>query len=141
MDDQVDSSLVRERALMLLSGAFALVASILTCVGLYGVMSFHVARRTREIGIRLALGEAPRSVLAGILRHTTLLSVVGIAVGVACAVVVARVVSAFLYGLSPRDPLTLSAVSIGLVATALLAGWLPARRAARVDPLVAIRSE
>ncbi len=141
MDDQVDSSLVRERALMLLSSAFALVASILTCVGLYGVMSFHVARRTREIGIRLALGEAPRSVLAGILRQTTLLSVVGIAVGVACAVVVARLVSAFLYGLSPRDPLTLSAVSIGLVATALLAGWLPARRAARVDPLVAIRSE
>jgi predicted permease len=141
MHDQVDSSLVRERALMLLSSAFAIVASILACIGLYGVMSFHVARRTREIGIRLALGEARRSVFTGILRYTTRLSVVGIIVGVGGAVLVTRLVSAFLYGLSPRDPLTLPAVSIGLVATALVAGWLPARRAARVDPLAAIRSE
>jgi predicted permease len=141
MNDQVNSSLVRERALMLLSSAFALVASILACIGLYGVMSFHVARRTSEIGIRLALGEARRSVFVGILRYATRLAVVGIAVGVTCAVVATRLVSAFLYGLSPRDPLTLTGVSIGLVGTALLAGWLPARRAARVDPLAAIRTE
>jgi ABC-type antimicrobial peptide transport system permease subunit len=141
MNDQVDSSLVRERALMLLSIAFALVASILACIGLYGVMSFHVARRTSEIGIRLALGEARRSVFAGILRYATRLAVVGIVVGVICAVVATRLVSAFLYGLSPRDPLTLTGVSIGLLGTALLAGWLPARRAARVDPLAAIRTE
>jgi putative ABC transport system permease protein len=141
MEDQVDSSLVRERALMLLTSAFAIVAAILTCIGLYGVMSFQVARRTREIGIRLALGETPRSVLAGILRRTTRLSVIGIAVGLVCAVVAARLISAFLYGLSPQDPLTLATVALCLVAAALLAGWLPARHAARIDPLVAIRSE
>jgi len=141
MDDQIDSSLVRERALTVLSSGFALLASVLACVGLYGVMSFHVARRTREIGIRLTLGEPPRSVLAGILRYTTILSLLGIAVGIACALVATEIVSAFLYGLSARDPLTLVGVSVALYATALTAGYLPARRAARIDPLHAIRTE
>jgi predicted permease len=141
MDEQIDSSLVRERALTVLSTGFALLASVLACVGLYGVMSFHVARRTREIGIRLALGETPRSALAGILRDTTMLSVLGIVAGIACALVATDVVSAFLYGLSARDPLTLVGVSVVLYATALTAGYLPARRAARIDPLRAIRTE
>lgn len=141
MEDQIDSALVSERALMLLTTAFAIVAAILTCIGLYGVMSFQVARRTREIGIRLALGELPQSVLAGVLRRAMRVSVAGLAVGLVCAILATRLVSAFLYGLSPQDPLTLAAVALGLLATALLAGWLPARRAARIDPLLAIRSE
>ena len=141
MDDQISASLARERALTVLSSGFALLASVLACVGLYGVMSFHVARRTREIGIRLALGEPPRSALAGILRSTTRLSLLGIAIGIACALVATRVVAAFLYGLSARDPLTLAGVSVALYLTALTAGYLPARRAARIDPLGAIRTE
>jgi predicted permease len=141
MDDQINSSLVRERALTVLSTLFALLASVLACVGLYGVLSFHVARRTREIGIRLALGEAPRSALARILLDTTILSMSGIVLGIACALVATDVVSAFLYGLSPKDPLTLIGVSVVLYSTALAAGYLPARRAARIDPLAAIRTE
>ena len=113
----------------------------LACVGLYGMMSFHVARRTREIGIRLTLGEPPRSALAGILRSTTIVSPLGIAVGIGCALVATDIVSAFLYRLSARDPLTLVGDSIALYATALTAGYLPARRAARIDPLSAIRAE
>jgi predicted permease len=141
MEDQIDGTLVRERGLAVLSTGFAVLASVLGCVGLYGVMSFQVARRTREIAIRLALGEAPQSALAGILRYTTILSVSGIVVGIACALVATDVVSAFLYGLSARDPLTLVGVSVVLYATALTAGYLPARRAARIDPLCAIRTE
>jgi predicted permease len=141
MDDQVNSSLVRERALMVLSTTFALLASSLACVGLYGVMSFQVARRTRDIGIRLALGETPRSVLRGILRHAAMLSLSGIVAGVGGAAVVTHTVSAYLYGLSPTDPPTFAGVSVALVAAALAAAYLPARRATRVDPLAAIRSE
>jgi predicted permease len=141
MDDQVDGSLVRERGLAALSTGFAVLASVLACVGLYGVMSFHVARRTREIGIRLALGGPPRSVVAGILRHAATLSLWGIVAGVAGALVATDVVSAFLFGLSGTDPLTLAGVSLSVAATVLAAGYLPARRAARIDPLHAIRDE
>jgi len=141
MNDQINGLLVRERALMFLSISFALVASVLACIGLYGLMSFHVGRRTREIGIRLALGEMPRSVSAGILRHATLLACGGIAIGVMGAAAATRLVSAFLYGLSPQDPLTLAGVGIGIAVVAVLASWQPARRAAKLDPLAAIRAE
>jgi ABC-type antimicrobial peptide transport system permease subunit len=100
-----------------------------------------VGRRTREIGIRLALGEMPRSVSAGILRHATLLAFGGIAIGVMGAAAATRLVSAFLYGLSPQDPLTLAGVGIGIAVVAVLASWQPARRAAKLDPLAAIRAE
>jgi predicted permease len=141
MDEQINASLVRERAVAWLSTAFAVLASILACVGLYGVLSFHVARRTREIGIRLALGDPPHSVVARILRHAALLSLSGILVGIAGTLLATRLISTFMFGLSARDPLTIAAVSIAVACTGLGAGYLPARRAARIDPLRAIRAE
>ena len=141
MDEQVNASLVRERGLAWLSAGFAALASILACVGLYGVMSYQVARRTREIGIRLAIGAPPRAVLGGVLGQTGLLALAGIALGLVGAWFATGVVATFLYGLSPRDPLTLAGVSLALGVTTLAAGYLPARRAARIDPLRAIRTE
>jgi predicted permease len=141
MDEQIDGTLVEERALTWLSAGFALLVLSLACVGLYGMMSYHVARRTREIGIRLALGARPEAVLREVLRHTLSLTLLGIALGIAGALAATRIVSTFLFGLSARDPLTLAGVSLALVMTALAAGYLPARRAARIDPLRAIRSE
>ena len=141
MSDQVDGALVRERSLAWLSGGFALLASILAVAGLYGMMSYHVARRTRDIGVRLALGARPRSVLAAVLRQTLGLTLAGVAVGLGGAFMTTEVVATFLYGLTARDPLTFGGVSLALVATAVAAGYLPARRAARIDPLRAIRTE
>ena len=141
MSQQINSSLVRERTLMSLSSAFAILALVLACVGLYGVMSYTLTRRTREIGIRLALGARPGRVLWGMLRETLLVSLAGVALGVAGAWFATRTVSTFLFGLSPRDPLTLVAVCATLLLTTLVAGYLPARRAAAIDPARAIRNE
>ncbi len=141
MSQQINSSLVRERTLMSLSSAFAVLALVLACVGLYGVMSYALTRRTREIGIRLALGARPVRVLWGMLRETLLISLAGVGVGVAGAWFATRTVSTFLFGLSPRDPPTLVAVCATLLLTTLVAGYLPARRAAAIDPARAIRNE
>jgi len=141
MSQQINSSLVRERTLMSLSSAFAVLALVLACVGLYGVMSYALTRRTREIGIRLALGARPGRVLWGMLRETLLVSLAGVAVGLAGAWFATRTVSTFLFGLSPRDPPTLVAVCATLLLTTLVAGYLPARRAAAIDPARAIRNE
>jgi ABC-type antimicrobial peptide transport system permease subunit len=141
MTNQIDGSLVRERTLMSLSTAFAILALVLACVGLYGVMSYQVTRRTREIGIRFALGAGRARVLAGILREVLLLSVAGLAVGAAATWFAAKTVSAFLFALSPRDPITLAGVCAVLLVTTIVAGYLPARRAATIDPARAIRNE
>jgi putative ABC transport system permease protein len=141
MDEQLDASMIRERVLATLSTAFSALALVLSAVGLYGVMAYTVARRSREIGIKLALGAARTSVLLQVLRDTLTVSATGIAVGVFAAVVLAEGVSAFLFGLAPRDPLTLVGSAAVLLVTTLVAGYLPARKAAAVDPMQALRTE
>ena len=104
-------------------------------------MSYAVVQRSREIGIRVALGAHPRDVLRMVLRHALVLAVVGVSAGLAGALALSRVIGSLLFELSPTDPATLGAVAVLLTAVALLASWLPARRATRVDPLIALRSE
>ena len=124
--------------------ALALVAKkrmLLASVGLYGVLSYSIARRTNEIGIRMALGAQSRTVLGMVLRETAVVVGVGIAIGVPVAFGLTRLVASKLYGLKATDPLTITLASLILAAVAMLAGYLPARRASRVDPLIALRYE
>jgi ABC-type antimicrobial peptide transport system permease subunit len=125
----------------MLSGFFGLLAVLLAVVGLYGVISYIVAMRRNEIGIRMALGATPRNVVAIIVRQTLVLLALGAAVGVVLALAVVQTASALLFGLEPNDPLTFAAATALLVAIALIASFLPARRASRVDPMVALRYE
>jgi predicted permease len=141
MRAQVDESLFVERTVAVLSAAFGLLATALAAVGLYGVMSYTVARRTREIGIRVALGAERRAILGLVLREVVAMAAIGIAVGLPLAWALGRLLSSQLYGLSPSDPLTVGAASLLLAAVAILSGYLPAQRATRVDPLVALRYE
>ncbi|MBS1788099.1 MAG: ABC transporter permease [Acidobacteria bacterium] len=124
-----------------LSGFFGLVTLALACIGLYGLMSFFVLHRTGEIGLRMALGALPSQVLRMILRESLLLVGVGVALGLLAAYVSSRFIQSMLFGLSPTDPLTYGSVALLLILVALLASWLPARRAARVEPMTALRSE
>ena len=126
---------------MFLSGAFAVLALVLACIGLYGVMSYNVARRIRDIGIRLALGASPSQILSQVLRHSATLAIAGIAVGVAASIAVSRYVSSFLFGVPHYDPGTLLLSIVVLCVTSLIAGYLPARGASRVDPSATLRSE
>jgi predicted permease len=141
MSEQVGASLVRERALTWLSTAFAALALVLACVGLYGVMSYTMARRVREIGIRIALGASRAMVLRRVLRDAFILALAGVVIGSAGAFFITNVVSTFLFGVSARDPLTLVAAGIILIATMMMAAYIPARRAAHVDPVQALRAE
>jgi ABC-type antimicrobial peptide transport system permease subunit len=141
IDQQIDASLVRERLLATLSTGFALLALVLSAVGLYGVMSYSVTRRAREIGIRMALGAARARVLWQVLQQTAALSLAGVALGILAALAATQTLTTFLFGLSPRDPVTLAAVAVVLFVTSLVAGWLPARRAAHLDPMRVIRTE
>jgi ABC-type antimicrobial peptide transport system permease subunit len=118
-----------------------LLALILAAVGIYGVMAYSVANRTNEIGIRLALGALPRQVLAMILGEAVWISLAGIAVGTAAVLVLARAVRSMLYGLQPADPISLAAGVALLVTVGLAASWLPAKRAASVQPVEALRHE
>ena len=138
---QLADSLGQERLIAQIVSFFGVLALILACVGLYGVMAHAVARRTNEIGIRMALGAESNSILWMVLRETMILVLVGIAIGVPAALGAARLVSTQLYGLNGADPLTLTGAVTLLIAVAALAGYLPARRAARVDPMVALRYE
>jgi putative ABC transport system permease protein len=119
-------------------GAFALV---LAALGVYGMVTYMVTQRTREIGVRVALGAQRRDVLGAIMRSAVVLALAGVAAGVAASLALTQVLSSMLYGASTDDPLVLTAVGTILVGVALLASYLPARRATRVDPLVALRSE
>jgi ABC-type lipoprotein release transport system permease subunit len=140
LSDQVDRTLSAERLMMRLSGFFGAVALLLACVGLYGVMAYQVAQRTPEIGIRLALGATKRRIVGLVLGETTSVILVGVLVGLLLAGLTTRLLTAFLYGVGSTDPGTI-AVAVGLlVASATLAAYLPAQRAADVDPNVALRA-
>ena len=141
MEAQVDESLFLERLVAALSMLFGGLATALAAVGLYGVMSYTVSRRTREIGIRMALGAARGSVLWMVLREVAIMATSGIVLGVPVAIGLSRFVQSQLYGLSPADPATLSLAAVVLTGVALLAGYVPARRATRVDPIRALRYE
>jgi putative ABC transport system permease protein len=137
----IRENLLRERLMATLSGFFGPLAGLITALGLYGVISFLVARRTNEIGIRMALGAQPSDVLRLILKETLLLTLVGIAIGLPLALASGWLISSFLYGLKPTDPLTIAFAVLAMSAVTLLAGYLPARRAMRVDPMVALHYE
>ena len=124
-----------------LSGFFGLLAALLTAVGLYGVISFLVTRRTHEIGIRMALGARKRHVLASILRETLMLTALGVGVGLPITFCVARLIQSMLFGIKPSDPEALAFAVLALGAVSLAAAYIPARRAASVDPMVALRDE
>src|SRR5215471_16396361 len=141
ISDGMNRSLLRERVTAMLSAFFGGLALLLAAIGLYGLMAYSVTRRTREIGIRMALGAQREPVRWLILRETLLLAAVGIAIGLPCALAASRLVASLLYGVSTKDPLTLTVISGILIAIAAAAGWLPARRATRVDPMVALRNE
>jgi predicted permease len=141
LEDQIDETLLEERLFTKVLGFFGLLALGLACVGLYGIMSYAVVCRTNEIGVRLALGAEPTDVLRMVLRETTLLVLVGIAIGVPVALATTRLLSSLLFGLTPSDPITILLAILAMVAVALFAGYLPARRASRVDPMVALRYE
>lgn len=141
MEAQVDESLFIERMVAILSACFGFLATLLAAIGLYGVMSYTVARRTREIGIRMALGAERRSVLWLVLKEVGVMAAVGMAIGIPAAKGMSRLVQSQLFGFSGADPLTLALAAASLATVALLAGYVPAERASRIDPMVALRYE
>ena len=138
---QVSNSLTTERMIASLSTVFGFLATLLAAIGLYGVMSYSVARRTREIGIRIALGARRGAVLWLVLHEVAGMVIVGVALGVPVAVGLSRLIQTQLFALSGQDPLALSVAALILTLVALAAGYLPARRATRVDPVTALRYE
>lgn len=137
--EQIDVALTVERLISALCSSFGLVATILASIGLYGVMAFHVARRTREIGIRMALGASQGKVLGMILREVTAMAVLGILIGIPAALGVGQMVRSALFETEPTDPFVLAASALLLVIVAVAAGWLPARKASSIDPMQALR--
>ncbi len=141
MESQVDESLFAERLIAILCASFGALATLLASIGLYGVMAFSVARRTREIGIRMALGAGRGRVLAMILREVGWMCLIGVGVGVPLAIGLSRYLISQLYGVTPTDSLTLVFAALTMIVVSLIAGFIPARRAATVDPTIALRYE
>src|SRR5215472_1948114 len=139
--ETIDRSILRERVFAILSVFFGGLALLLAGIGLYGLMAYNVTRRTQEIGVRIALGAARREVLSMVLRETLGLTSIGIALGLAFALATSQLIANMLYGVPAQDPVTLVGVSVVLTAVAAVAGWIPARRAMLVDPMVALRYE
>lgn len=139
--EQINATLAMERALAALTSGFGILALTLACVGIYGIMAYSVAQRTSEIGIRLALGAQPGRVRSMILRESTWLALAGIAVGTGAALGLTQLVKSMLYGIQPYDPFSMISGALILLAVALAASWIPARRAASVQPMEALRHE
>ena len=141
LTEQVDRSMAQEDLISKLSTFFSLLALLLACIGVYGAMTYNVVRRAREIGIRMALGAKARGVLWMVLKETLMLLAGGVAVGVPIALVAMRAVKSQLFGLSPSDPMTILVAAVAIALVTVIAGYIPARRATQVDPLVALRYE
>jgi predicted permease len=141
LEEAQSQSLVEERLSAMLSSFFGGFALLLACMGLYGLISHNVTRRTREIGIRMALGAQRRNIVRLVLRQAVILSLAGIVLGVLCSLAASRLLSTMLYGVSPDDALSIAGASLALLFIGLIAGYFPARRAMRVDPMVALRHE
>ena len=139
MNDVINGSIHRERVLAQLGGFFSALALALACLGLYGVLSLAVVQRTREIGVRVALGARRSDLLSLVIGKGLKLVLCGSFIGLVGALAATRLVSSLLYGVSATDPLTFAGVSLLLVSIAVLASWLPARRATKVDPMEALR--
>jgi ABC-type antimicrobial peptide transport system permease subunit len=137
----IKESLTQERLYASLCGSLALLALALSCIGLYGIMAYNVTRRTGEMGIRKALGAQPFDVAWPILREALTLAAIGIVIGLPIALVLVRVVRGIIYGIEPHDPLTMIGAAVLMIAVAALAAWIPARRAAKIDPMEALRYE
>jgi putative ABC transport system permease protein len=141
LDEMVSTSLSERRFSMEMVGLFALTALLLAGLGIYGVISYIVRERTQEIGIRMALGAQRANIMQMVLRQGLRLAIAGAAVGLVCALIVSHLMAGLLYGVRPTDPLTFAGVALLLVGVAMLACYVPARRAIRVDPLIALRYE
>src|SRR5262249_54098860 len=141
VEGQLDETLLTDRLIAMLSAGFGVLATLLASVGLYGVMAFVVARRNKELGIRLALGAQPGRVIWIVMREVLILLGIGLAVGVPTAMFLAKYVSTQLYGLQPRDPIIAGWTIALLAVVSAAAGLIPARRASRIDPILALRSE
>ena len=141
MRDVVNEATARARFQTLLLAVFASAAALLSAIGIYGVMSYAVSKRTREIGVRMALGADPRSVLRLVVGQGMAVAFAGAGLGLVGAFLLTRLMASLLYGVRPGDPLTFAAVAAALLLVALAASWIPARRAARIDPMQALRAE
>jgi predicted permease len=141
LEEIVEGSLERQRFLLRLLAAFAIVAILLAAVGVYGVMSYAVIERVPEVGVRLAIGASPRDIVRLVLRDGLVLGLAGVAIGMVAAAAGAGALRSLLFEVAPRDPVSLGAVSCLLLLATLTAAWLPARRASRVDPIKALRVE
>jgi len=137
----IGEKLLPERLMATISGFFGILAALLVTIGLYGVISYTVVRPTNEIGVRMALGANERDVMTMVMREAAALLVVGLAVGTLLALGAARIAGSMLFGLRPHDPVTFSAALATLPAVALVASYIPGRRATKVDPMVALRYE
>jgi ABC-type antimicrobial peptide transport system permease subunit len=141
MDERLDVALTPQRLLTQLTGAFGTLALLLTTLGLYGLMSYNVSRRTSEIGIRMALGAERSTVLRLVLKESTVLVGAGAVVGLVGAALLARLLTRLLYETSAMDPVAIAGATGVLLTVGVVAGYLPARRAARTDPVTALRCE
>jgi predicted permease len=139
--EQIDASMQQERIIAALTASFGMLALVLACVGVYGVMAYSVAQRTSEIGVRMALGARPRQVLSMVLREGTWISAAGVACGIGASIFAARLVQSLLYGLKANDLIVFAGAALLLVVVGLAASWIPARRAAAVEPMQALRQD
>lgn len=141
MSQRIDESVAPRRLNLVLFALFSALALVLASVGLYGVVAYAASQRTREFGIRMALGACSADVLKLVLGHGLKLALAGVAIGVAASLALARFLASLLFRVGPADPVTIAAVAVLLTVVALVACWLPARRATRIAPTVALRSE